>query len=100
MGIEMKPLEFTRDEWIPLQQRLLQEHGVATMSISWRCRRELGFTVRHHERWVPVGDSAKLGGHHNGNGELSYRETVICLDFYDEEMRTFFILKYHNVDKA
>ena len=65
MGIEMKPLEFTRDEWIPIQQRLLQEHGVATMGISWRCRRELGFTVRHHE-----------------------------------EMRTFFILKYHNVDKA
>ena len=97
MGIEMKPLEFTRDQWIPLQQRLLQEHGAATMSISWRCRRELGFIVRHHDRWVPVGDSpVRLGG----NGVLSYRETVICLDFYDEEMRTFFILKYHNTDKA
>jgi len=97
MGIEMKPLEFTRDEWIPLQQQLLKEHGAATMSISWRCRRELGFIVRHHDRWVPVGDSpVRLGG----NGVLSYRETVICLDFYDEVMRTFFILKYHNTDNA
>jgi hypothetical protein len=94
MGIEMKPLEFTRDQWIPLQQRLLQEHGAATISISWRCRRELGFIVRHHDRWVSVGDSP------DRNGALSYRETVICLDFYDEEMRTFFILKYHNTDKA
>ena len=99
MGIEMKPLEFTRDEWIPLQQRLLQEHGVATMSISWRCRKELGFTVRHHEKWVAVADNPdRVVVNHNG--ELHYRETVICLDFYDEEMRTFFILKYHNTDKA
>ena len=100
MGIEMKPLEFTRDEWIPIQQRLLQEHGVATMSISWRCRRELGFTVRHHERWVPVGDAAGPEAESGRTVALTYRETVICLDFYDEAMRTFFILKYHNVDKA
>ena len=95
----MKPLEFTRNEWIPIQQRLLQEHGVATMSISWRCRRELGFIVRHHDRWVPVGDSPDRLEQYR-EGALSFLETVICLDFYDEAMRTFFILKYHNVDNV
>lgn len=95
----MKPLEFTRDEWIPIQQRLLQEHGVATMSISWRCRRELGFTIRHHVRWVAVDNSPGLLVQPHTD-KLSYREDVICLDFYDEAMRTFFIMKYHNVDNG
>jgi hypothetical protein len=70
-------IKFSRDEWIPLQQRLLKEHGLAIMNISWVCRRELGFTIRR--------------GQLCNDSEYS---TDIYLDFFDDTKETFFRLKY------
>ena len=66
-------ITLSRDEWIPLQQRLVEEHGLSVMNISWVCRRELGFTLRYHRQ---------LG------------ENITCLDFYDDAKETFFRIKY------
>lgn len=72
-------ITLSRDEWIPLQQRLVEEHGLSVMNISWVCRRELGFTIRYHRQLV------------NDDG---WRETITCLDFYDDAKETFFRIKY------
>ena len=79
----MKPLEFTRNEWIPLQQRLVEDHGLGVINISWVCRRELGFTIRHHRLWQADA--------YDGYGEW---ENVVILDFYDTAKETLFRLKY------
>jgi hypothetical protein len=42
--------------------------------LSWRCRETLGFTVREHRDYLTG---------------ISYH-----LDFWDDSMRTFFVLKY------
>jgi hypothetical protein len=78
----MKPLKFTLDQWRPLHRKILTELGPKGI-IAWVLQRELGFTVRRHveNQW---NDDAF---------DYVFRE-VICLDFYDESMRTFFILKY------
>ena len=65
-------ITLSKYEWIPLQQRLVEEHGLSVMNISWVCRRELGFTIRYHRQ----------------------SETITCLDFYDDAKETFFRIKY------
>ena len=79
----MKPLEFTRNEWIPLQQRLIADHGLGVMNISWVCRRELGFTIRFHSKCTK---DDELGA--------AFGTQVVILDFYDPAKETWFRLKY------
>lgn len=78
----MKPLTFRPEEWRPLYARIVNDLGIKA-PITWVLRRELGFTIRLH-RESYYDDAFRT---------YSSRETV-CLDFYDESMRTFFILKY------
>jgi len=68
----MKHIELTHKEWNELKQRLTAEHG-SKILISWAMKRECGFTVRDH---------------------CEHDRRYIALDFYDEQMRTLFYLKY------
>ena len=80
----MKALVFDKSEWQKVYwPKLLNNHGDG-IRISWVCKDRLGFTVREHR--LPISDD----GHY---WEYRYE---IHLDFYDEHMRTMFILKYMN----
>ena len=61
-------------QWVALKARLLQDYAPADVLITWRCRERLGFTVRQHQGY---GDKVRYH-----------------LDFWDDGMRTFFVLKY------
>ena len=83
-------------EWYDLANRLRDEYGQSIMLISARCRRELGFTVRHHkglaehekEIWeVMKGEGWKHRYHY---------EEQVHLDFYNEAQMSWFVLKYLN----
>ena len=63
--------------------RILADYG-KSIRISWVCKDKLGFTVREHR--VPVSD----------DGHMWDYQYQIHLDFYDEQKRTFFLLKYKN----
>ena len=76
----MKALILDHVEWGKVKQQLINDYGVSIL-ISWVCKRELGFTVREHTDYV--------------NGRYT---SAIHLDFYSEEARTFFTLKYTNRD--
>lgn len=81
-------IELTHRKWDQLRAELIKEHGPSIL-ISWKMRRELGFTVREHQRgFVPLLDAVK--------SHVDWRDsrTVICLDFYEEAMKTWYILKY------
>jgi hypothetical protein len=81
MSTPIKHVELTHAEWNKLKQELVSEHGKSIM-ISWVMKQKLGFTIREHLRFndtYPAWED---------------RRSVICLDFYDEAMRTWYILKY------
>jgi hypothetical protein len=83
-------------EWYELAESLRTEYGQSIMLISARCKRELGFTVRHHKGLVEhskeTWEIMKSEGFHN----RYHYEDQVHLDFYDEAQQTFFVLKYLN----
>jgi hypothetical protein len=86
----IKHIELTHREWDWLKDELIKEHG-ASILISWKMRRELGFTVREHSRgFSPLLDTVV------SNVDWRDSRSVICLDFYEESMKTWYMLKYGN----
>lgn len=83
-------------EFEELHQQLMDEYGRATMLVSWRLKRELGFTIRHHkglaEHDKDLWEIMKSEGFHN----RYHYEMQVHLDFYSESAMTFFVLKYLN----
>lgn len=83
-------------EFEELYQQLMDEYGRATMLVSWRLKRELGFTIRHHKGLVEhdkdLWEIMKSEGFHN----RYHYEMQVHLDFYNESAMTFFVLKYLN----
>jgi hypothetical protein len=74
----MKPLILSEDGWSELKDRLSQDYPASYVLIREVMKTRLGFTARRHTEFDPN------TGH----------ETCICLDFYDEAKRTFFLVKY------
>ena len=84
-------------EFEELHHRLLEEYGRATMLVSWRMRRELGFTIRHHRGLVQHTESEWTVMRNQGWDDRFHYEMQVHLDFYNEAQQTFFVLKYlHN----
>ena len=67
--------------WHKLQEKILEDHGRATLMISWRLKATLGFTVREHYWYDHV------------DGFMD-KFADIRLDFWDDQMQTMFLLKY------
>jgi hypothetical protein len=86
-------------EFEELHHGLLEEYGRATMLVSWRMRRELGFTIRHHQGLVEMDTDTwevmKSEGFHN----RYCNESQVHLDFYNQAQQTWFVLKYLNNEK-
>ena len=66
--------------WNNLRNKIIEDYGQATVLISWRLRTTLGFTVREHRNYQP--------------GAEGHEKSIICLDFWDEQLQTLFLLKY------
>jgi hypothetical protein len=79
-------IELTESQWETLATRLRQDnqHQPSVMLIRSRMREVLGFTTRQHQRWIET---------EHGYG-CARREVVICLDFFDARMETWFRLRY------
>jgi hypothetical protein len=73
----MKHIELSRDEWGCIQDQIRNEFGFSMPLLRDKMKRELGFTVREHRP-----------------ENSRFPHTIICLDFYDEQMKTWFSLKY------
>ena len=78
----IKHIELTKKEWLHLRDSLVRDFG-SKILISWVMRRECGFTMREHHVW-----------HKKQTDFGEYSETVYCLDFYDEQMKVWYLLKY------
>jgi hypothetical protein len=86
----MKHLEITEKEWLRIRQNICEEHGNSMILLRDKImRRELGFTVRYHQDWRPRDVDQQDVGYHT-----HFPVQMICIDFYDEQARTWFLLKY------
>ena len=82
-------------EWEPIQHQLALDYGTKIL-ISYVCKRELGFTIRHHkglaEHEKEIWEIMKSEGWH----QRYHYEMQVHLDFYNEAAMSFFMLKYLN----
>ena len=80
----MKPVILTNSQWKTIRKQLHEEYPKTTFMIRDKMKRVLGFTVREHKEWIPKMD----GG---------YSEYQIHLDFYSQNKRTMFLMKFSEV---
>ena len=84
-------------EWFQLANQLRFEYGHSIMLISSRCKRELGFTVRHHKGLAPHDAIEWEQMKEEGWTHRYHYEEQVHLDFYNEAQQTWFLLKYLNL---
>lgn len=84
----MKPVVLSVGQWKAIRQQLHQEHPKTVFMLRDKMRKVLGFTVREHKAWIDkpntIGDDLNVG----------YYEFQIHLDFYSENKRTMFLMKF------
>lgn len=80
----MKPIVLTVSQWQQIRTKLQTAYPKTVFMLRDKMKRVLGFTVREHKEWVPKMD----GGH---------SDYQIHLDFYSENKRTMFLLKFSEV---
>ena len=71
-------IRLSSEQWLRLEQRLIQDHPRSVTLMLSVMRRELGFTVRRHREF---------------DSDFYARETIV-LDFFDARQMTWFILRY------
>ena len=83
----MKPVVLTTDQWKKIRKELQTEHPKTVFMLRDKMRSVLGFTVRDHKAFIQKPD----GG---------YYDTQVHLDFYSENKRTMFLLKFSEILNA
>ena len=78
----MKPLVMTQGQWKSIRELLHKEHPKSTFMIRDRMRAKLGFTPRDHRHF----DQTR-----------GYYVEQVHLDFYSENKKTMFILKFSEI---
>ena len=76
-----RSIKLSSSTWRKIHQQLFCEYPASVMLIRTNMKKRLGFTVREHKEWIPKMD----GG---------YTDHQIHLDFYNENKRTMFLLKF------
>ncbi len=86
----MKPVILTTNQWQRIRSMLHEEHPKTVFMIRNKMKKVLGFTVREHKQWIenPKAEYEWDRGH---------TEFQIHLDFYSENKRTMFLLKFSDI---
>ena len=99
----MKPIVLTLHKWSTIRSILHKEYPPSTFMIRDKMRSRLGFTVREHQEWIsdpkayteePTALSNLIDFEQEGWYKGKRHENTIRLDFYSENKRTMFLLKF------
>ena len=82
-------------EWDRLLKKIKQREKPSVYLIRNTMKEVLGFTVRTHEEWTEE-PSSGLDDFIVDLGTSRFMSRTVRLDFYDEQKRTMFLLKYGN----
>jgi hypothetical protein len=98
-----KPVVMQPEQWRRVLERIKQREKPSVYLSRSRMKEVLGFTVRDHREYVKDTDYVRpaVGGewynmHVEGWYEGKTDVHTVRLDFYDEQKRTMFLLKYGN----
>jgi len=99
-----KPIVMSPRQWVGVLEMIKQREKPSVYLSRSKMKDVLGFTVRDHREYVKDPDYVKLpdnawsnpfaGGDSWYEGKTS--EHTVRLDFYDDQKRTMFLLKYGN----
>ena len=99
----MKPITMEPQHWAAILERIKQKEKPSVYLSRTKMKEVLGFTVRDHREYVRDPDYVKRpddGEWYNmepaGWFEGKMNVHTVRLDFYDEQKRTMFLLKYGN----
>ncbi len=81
----MKPITLKIRQWVEILKQIKETYPPSVHLSREKMRRVLGFTPRVHRERVDI-DSTE-------DTSYGYKKTVY-LDFFDEQQRTMFLLKY------
>jgi hypothetical protein len=102
----MKAISLTPAQWKAIRTVLHEEHPKTVFMIRDKMRRTLGFTVREHQEWIkdpkayteePTTFSKLIDFEQDGWYKGKRHEHSIRLDFYSENKRTMFLLKFSEI---
>ena len=97
-----KPVVMRSEQWGTVLERIKQREKPSVYLSREKMKETLGFTVRDHREYVKDPNYVKLpstGEWHElelGWYEGKTNVHTVRLDFYDEQKRTMFLLKYGN----
>lgn len=96
-----KAVIMTPSEWQQILEKIKQKEKPAVYLMRSKMKEVLGFTVREHREYVKDPDYVKSPEADELFGEMGWYEGkrslhTVHLDFYDEQKRTMFLLKYGN----
>jgi hypothetical protein len=96
MQVKKQTIIFDSEEdWLRVRQRIIDQYGLNVVLISWKLKRDLGFTVRRHKAYLPwEKDQKELWGHTADLRHQYYPVNQVHLDFYNDSSLSFFILKF------
>lgn len=99
----MKPVTMEPQQWAAIFERIKQKEKPSVYLSRTKMKEVLGFTVRDHREYVKDPNYVKRpddGEWYNmepaGWFEGKTSVHTVRLDFYDEQKRTMFLLKYGN----
>jgi hypothetical protein len=81
-----KSISLSVPQWEALLKKLKVDYSSeppSTLLIRNQMKKKLGFVPRHHEYWQDAGDN-----------QFAQFRHIVFLDFYDEQKKTMFLLKY------
>lgn len=84
----MKTVRLSPENWYKIHQKIKAQQPPSVLLCRDKMRKVLGFTPRQEHKWKVKNNTL---GKVNGYGD--YHESV-CLDFFDEQKKTMFLLKY------
>ena len=100
-----KPVVMTPRQWNSVLERIKQREKPSVYLSRAKMKTVLGFTVRDHREYVKDPDYVKPPADQDsewypiiqlGWYEGKTSQHTVRLDFYDEQKRTMFLLKYGN----
>jgi hypothetical protein len=87
----MKPVILSVEQWKAIRKELHEEYPKTVFMIRDKMKRVLGFTVREHKAWIDKPDTA------GDDLNVGYYQFQIHLDFYSENKRTMFLMKFSEI---
>lgn len=90
----MKAIELSVEKWRVLSEQLHNDYPTSVMAVRAKQQRVLGFTTRVHRRWIQNENAFEYPEDSFLLASPGWYEQVVCLDFYNEQKKTFFLIKY------